>query len=196
MDSHRRRVISASVIGGAFALVGGIAAHAQKPHRGHDTPQSQPPVSIRTTMDALHALGGTPRGWKFSLPSGDAVEGRRVFVALECYACHEVNGEHFPPNARTPRGPGPALTGMGAHHPAEYFAESILSPNRVIILGGGYTGVDGLSKMPSYSDSLTVKQLIDIVAYLTSLTDAAAEHGGTHGHMGGSPAKGEPIHMK
>ena len=40
---------------------------------------------------------------------------------------------------------------MGSHHPAEYFAESILNPNRVIVQGAGYTGEDGLSKMPSYA---------------------------------------------
>src|SRR2546422_3347053 len=37
--------------------------------------------------------------------------------------------------------------------PAEYFAESILSPNAVILDGPGYTGPDGKSIMPSYARS-------------------------------------------
>jgi hypothetical protein len=59
---------------------------------------------------------------------------------------------------------------MGRHHPAEYFAESILNPNAVIIVGPGYTGADGLSIMPDYRKSLTVAELINLVAYCKSLT--------------------------
>jgi mono/diheme cytochrome c family protein len=58
---------------------------------------------------------------------------------------------------------------MGSHHPAEYFAESIVNPNRVIVQGTGYTGPDGLSKMPDYGDTMTARQLVDVVAYLKSL---------------------------
>jgi uncharacterized protein involved in high-affinity Fe2+ transport len=64
---------------------------------------------------------------------------------------------------------------MGSHHPAEYVAESIVNPNAVIVTGPGYTGADGLSIMPDYRHSLTVAELMDLVAYLTSLQ-------GEHGH--------------
>ncbi len=127
------------------------------------------PAPIRTTMEALHASGGVPKGWKFLLPPGDASKGREVFVTMECFACHEVRGEAFPQNAKRGHEPGPELTGMGSHHPAEYFAESIVNPNRVIVKGPGYTGGDGLSTMPSYGDSMTLQQLVDVVAYLKSL---------------------------
>lgn len=50
---------------------------------------------------------------------------------------------------------------MGTQHPAEYFAESVLNPNAVIVTGPRYTGPDGLSVMPDYRDSLTVTELID-----------------------------------
>jgi mono/diheme cytochrome c family protein len=155
-----------------------------------------PPAPIRVTMSELHARGGVPRGWKFLIPPGDPTEGRKVFVSLECFACHEVKGEDFPSDAKTARGVGPALTGMGAHHPAEYFAESIVNPNRVIVVGTGYTGADGLSKMPSYAETVTLKQLIDVVAYLKSLTGKGMDHNKTSPsdsgkdhdktHMGGS----------
>lgn len=58
---------------------------------------------------------------------------------------------------------------MGTDHTAEYFADSILNPNAVIVTGPRYTGPDGLSVMPDYRDSLTVTELIDLVAYLKSL---------------------------
>jgi phosphoribosylamine-glycine ligase len=37
----------------------------------------------------------------------------------------QIKGENFPDQSKTPRGAGPELTGMGAHHPAEYFTESV-----------------------------------------------------------------------
>jgi hypothetical protein len=70
---------------------------------------------------------------------------------------------------------------MGAHHPAEYFAESILAPNAVIVTGPGFTGTDGLSIMPSYADSLTVEQLLDVVSFIKSQSGDA----GHHAHHGG-----------
>jgi mono/diheme cytochrome c family protein len=143
---------------------------------------------IRTTMEALHASGGVPRGWKFRMPSGDAEAGRKAFIALECFACHRVEGEPFPRESKTPKRAGPDLTGMGGHHPAEYFAESIVSPNRIIIEGPGYTGSDGLSTMPTYADTMTVRQLVDLVAYLRSLKGDMGAH---HAHdMGSKPMQG------
>jgi mono/diheme cytochrome c family protein len=99
-----------------------------------------------------------------------------VFIRLECFQCHAVKRERFPEPGKEPSGLGPELTGMGGHHPAEYFAESILNPNAVIIAGPGYTEADGLSIMPDYRESLTVAELIDLVAYCKSLTDMR-DHG-------------------
>jgi L-cysteine S-thiosulfotransferase len=134
------------------------------------------PPPIRTTMEALHAQGGVPKGWKFLMPPGDPARGREAFVTLECFACHEVKGEDFPKTSKRSHEPGPELTGMGSHHPAEYFAESIVNPNRVIVQGTGYTGPDGLSKMPDYGDTMTVRQLVDVVAYLKSLKGGMMHH--------------------
>ena len=149
----------------------------------HPVPPPTGPTSQRVTMEQLHAQGGVPRGWKFTLPAGDPARGRQVFADLECYTCHTVRNESFPPTSGDTRRAGPELTGMGAMHPAEYFAESIIAPNRVILEGPGYTGPDGSSIMPSFSDSLSVTQWLDLVAYLKSLTSAAD---GYAGHAGGS----------
>jgi hypothetical protein len=151
-----------------------LAAHAQDD-------AARP--SRRITMEELHRHGGVPPGWRFGMPSGDARAGREVFVKLECYKCHAVQGEAFPGVTRDSTTVGPDLGGMGAHHPAEYFAESILDPNAVIVSAPGFTGPDGRSTMPDYRDTLTVTELIDLVAYLKSLTG-----GGQHAHAAAPPA--------
>jgi mono/diheme cytochrome c family protein len=192
MKRHARiLVVSAvGVVLGVLGLVSG-AAHGQMSHM---TPAGVAPPPIRATMSELHAHGGVPPGWKFLIPPGDAAEGRKVFVALECFACHEVKGESFPQSSKTPRASGPELTGMGSHHPAEYFAESIVNPNRVIVQGPGYTAPDGLSKMPSYADSMTLKQLVDVVAYVKSLSGGGMAEG--HHGMGGSMKMGDSMKIK
>ncbi len=164
---HGTRLI-VSTIGVAIAASAWGQGDMKSMAAGQPSPPKAP-APIRTTMEALHASGGVPKGWKFLVPPGDAAKGREVFVTMECFACHEVQGEDFPQNTKRDREPGPELTGMGSHHPAEYFAESIMNPNRVIVQGAGYTGADGLSKMPSYSETMTLQQLVDVVAYLKSL---------------------------
>lgn len=148
----------------------------------HGAAPSPPPASgpRHITMEELHELGGVPRGWKFTLPPGDPALGKQVFADAGCYKCHSIQGAGFPdPGAE--KKAGPDLTGMGAHHPAEYFAESIVAPNAVILDGPGYTGPDRLSIMPSYADSVSVRQLLDVVAFLKSQT---ASPGGHHHHAG------------
>lgn len=165
----------------ALAALASIAAlsaesHAQG-HAGHSTHPAPPAAPgataapFRATMEELHRTGGVPRGWKFRLPSGDAARGRQVYADLECYRCHAIHGESFAGAPGDVKTAGPDLTGMGSHHPAEYLAESVVNPDAVIVEGGGFTGAGGLSIMPSYADRLTVRQLLDLVAYLQSLRD-------------------------
>jgi mono/diheme cytochrome c family protein len=115
---------------------------------------------------------GTPKDWKFTLVQGDAAEGRKLFVEIECYKCHEVKGESFPRMAPDEKGVGPELSQMAGMHPIEFFAEAIANPNAVIDNDAkeqGYVGPDGKSKMPEFADILTVKQLADLATYLASL---------------------------
>jgi mono/diheme cytochrome c family protein len=180
------------VIVSAFLVAVAVSAWGQgemKSMGGSQPATMKAPAPIRTTMEALHASGGVPKGWKFLLPPGNAADGRKVFVTMECFSCHEVKGEKFPDTSKTPREVGPDLTGMGMHHPAEYFAESVLNPNRVILMGSGYTGPDGLSKMPSYADTMTLRQLVDLVAYLKSLAGGEMHH-----HMSESPNADQTPH--
>ena len=110
-----------------------------------------------TASDAQHQHG-TPEGWKFGLPTGDAAKGREVFAKLECYKCHEVKGETFPSTADK-ENVGPELSAMAPLHDVEYFAESIVNPRKAVEKG----------RMPSFNDSMTVQELVDLVAYVKSL---------------------------
>lgn len=131
---------------------------------------------VRMTMEELHRHGGLPPGWRFTIPPGDPRAGREMFAKLECNKCHAVDGDFPEPATKEPGNIGPALTGMGGHHPPEYIAQSILDPNAVIVTAPGHTGADGLSIMPSFADSLTVAELLDLVAYVASLSTGGDAH--------------------
>ena len=164
----------------ALLAIATLTTVASAQHAGHGAPPAapagggaKPPAPI--SMDELHRNGGVPRGWKFTLPAGDPAAGREAFGKLECNKCHEVKPD-FPRGERGPGDVGPELTGMGGHHPAEYFAQSIVDPNAVIVAGAGYVGPDGRSIMPDYRDSLTFTELVDLVAYLKSAGGAEHHH--------------------
>ena len=176
MTWRRMATVAFGVALGVAALSIAVTVMAQG-HAGHapaQRPAGQSAAPNDTSkprpisMDELHRFGGVPRGWKFTLPpGGDPARGRQLFAELECYKCHTVQGAGFPPLGSDGK-TGPELTRMGAHHPAEYFAESILAPNNVLLSGPGWIGPDGRSTMPSFADSLTVTQLLDLVAFIKS----------------------------
>lgn len=105
-----------------------------------------------------------PQNWRFTMPKGDPSKGRGVFVKFECYFCHEVRGEDFPFAGVDY---GPELSQMGAMHPLEYFAESVINPSAWASKQD--RDVNGKSRMPAYNDRMTVQELIDLSAYLASL---------------------------
>jgi hypothetical protein len=181
------------MLGTAAALASG--ATAADPGMGAMQKEAPGPAKppIRTTMQKLHGLpGGVPRGWKFTVPPGDAKAGHEAFVKFECFKCHAVKGEQYPSVAKKATDVGPDLSGMGGHHLAEYFAESIMNPNAVILTDEkGYTGQDGTSVMPDYSQSMTVRELVDLVAYLHRLREGGMDHM----KMGSGPAKKAPMKM-
>ena len=159
----------------AGQLTGHAAAQGTAPKPG-----SAPPGKVPA---APHAHG-TPRGWRFTWPQGgDPAKGREVFQKLECYSCHEVRSERFPAPS-DPGHAGPELSMMGALHPPEFFAESIINPSATVEPGRGYAAADGSSKMPSYAESLTVQETIDLVAYLRQLRPPTASTPAPAGHPG------------
>ena len=164
---------------GIFFVLNGWSAESTK-GSGHEDHQ----MMMQHDMPAMQKGGyALPKAWRFALPPGNAGVGRKAFADFECFKCHEVQGEKFPAPQPDQGGVGPALSAMGPMHPAEYFAEAIINPNASAAWRikyhkeekKGYLGPDGKTKMPSYNGAMTVQQLIDLVAYLKSLT-SLAEH--------------------
>src|SRR3989442_15505507 len=91
-----RQIPRLIVVAGLIQLLGPAMAppaHAQG-HGDHgQTGAGAAPASRRVTMEALHAAGGVPPSWRFTVPPGDAVAGRQAFVDWKCYACHAIKGE-------------------------------------------------------------------------------------------------------
>lgn len=157
-----REAAVAVIVFGCTAVLG---ESTPKTHEAHASRVADREEAAHITMQELHASGGVPKGWMFTPPSGDAARGREVFARLECHTCHAVAGEKFPRPSKI----GPALSDVGHHHPAGYLLESVINPNAVIVEAPGYTGPDGRSIMPDYRDSLSTRELIDLIAYLKSL---------------------------
>ena len=125
-------------------------------------------VKLRPVFAAGSIETHHPQGWRFTMPKGDATKGKAVFEKFECYYCHEVRGEQFP----YPTENAPELSQMGAMHPVEFFAESIMNPNAVV--PKAYRESDGKSPMTDFTEKMTVRDLIDVSAYVASLRPKGA----------------------
>jgi mono/diheme cytochrome c family protein len=109
-----------------------------------------------------------------TLPAGDPAEGREAFQILRCTACHEVAGEAgFQAPVSDSR--GPVLDAAMARRPASYVATAIVSPSHSMStsisdeLKARLSEGGTLSPMGDFSRAMTVRQLIDVVAYLQSV---------------------------
>lgn len=106
---------------------------------------------------------------QLTLPSGDATAGREAFIDLRCTGCHWVATEpDLPSPVSDSTGPdlGPDL----APQPLGSLATSIVAPSHAMSMRTNSETrerVDGiLSPMGDYSETMTVRQLLDILAYL------------------------------
>lgn len=103
-----------------------------------------------------------------SLPAGDPAAGRVAFAALSCTSCHAVAGEPgFP--APVAHHAGPELATATAGKAPGWIASSILAPSHEIGPEARKLMDGQLSPMGDFSDAMSVRQLIDLVAYLDSL---------------------------
>ncbi len=109
----------------------------------------------------------------FLLPGGDIEQGKAAFVELQCNGCHTVDGVDLPSPVVIP---SPSASVVLGGHVFEirtdgYLVTSIINPSHKLARGlnkGQITTSTGESKMPDYSEIMTVQQLIDLVAFLQS----------------------------
>jgi hypothetical protein len=107
-----------------------------------------------------------------TLPLGDDQAGRRAFADLRCTACHAVPSEaEFP--APVSANPGPPLDARLASRDVSYLLASIMTPSHAISTNTSAevrTRIEGvLSPMGDFSRVMTVRQLVDLHAFLRSV---------------------------
>jgi hypothetical protein len=107
----------------------------------------------------------------FHLPeNGDAERGRTAFVSLGCHSCHQVTNVDLPRPTVEPT-VVVVLGGEVARKFSDaYLVTSIIDPSYRLARfhKKEQISVGGYSKMPHYADTMTVRQMVDIVAFLQS----------------------------
>ncbi len=127
--------------------------------------------------DAGEAVAGPA----LDLPRGDPLVGREVYlVDAKCWSCHAIEGLALPElEAREDAIDGPDLTSIGAIQTRDYLLESLIDPDAVVVADPvgvepgskrSYRTEDGSSRMPGFLDALTFQQILDLAAYLETLT--------------------------
>lgn len=109
-------------------------------------------------------------GAGLALPPGNVERGRTAFRDLKCCACHSVSGHEFPDPYVQPA----VLVVLGTEDRAPGRAElinAIINPSHQIYPGinRNLVQTNNVSRMPGYSEVLTVQQLCDLVAFLGTL---------------------------
>jgi hypothetical protein len=119
---------------------------------------------------ALSAVscGGAKSGRGFHLPPGDSGKGRAAFVQLGCNQCHTVAGVEL--GAPVATGPLQVRLGGEVYRVKTYgqLVTSIIDPSHIVSPGhlAKLKGSEQRPAMPDYTNSMTVKQMIDLVAFL------------------------------
>jgi hypothetical protein len=102
------------------------------------------------------------------LPVGNPDAGRKGFMDLRCYTCHAVANEakmQKPFSAN----PGPNLNRPIRDQSPGKLATSIISPSHQISKELINSKEYEHSPMGDYSEAMTVRQLLDLLAYLSPL---------------------------
>ncbi len=119
-------------------------------------------------VGAAESEVSVPADWTFTLPAGDAADGKAVYLRMECYSCHQVASL----DVKTPAdsgGIGPDLDAYG-RLPKEFLAESIIKAHTVVA-APGYVVHENQAGMGKYNHFMTIQELVDLVAYLKTLSD-------------------------
>jgi mono/diheme cytochrome c family protein len=121
------------------------------------------------TACAASSSGTSSRsGEGFTLPEGDPEAGKQVFVQSQCSFCHAVEDvEGLPEPVAQP--PVPFTLGQETDRMTDgELVRSIIDPSHFVseAYPKASTQVGGESRMPAYRNTLTIQQLIDLVAFL------------------------------
>lgn len=100
------------------------------------------------------------------MPEGDAAAGRKAFLDLSCHSCHNVSTDTRLGSVK-PESSGPDLSKGAGHMTQGYLTTSIVSPSHIIVYEY-WMKEQKKSSMPDFTRTMSVRQLIDLIAYLQS----------------------------
>lgn len=125
-------------------------------------------VLLLMTSAACGPSRNSPAAFRL-LPDGDVERGKAAFVALGCHSCHEVSGVDLPRPTVQPPVPVKLGGSVSARLSDSYLVTSIIYPSYELAPYPKEQITSGRqSRMPHYTDRMTVRQLTDIVAFLQS----------------------------
>jgi hypothetical protein len=141
-------------------------------------------VCVVVGVALLSLLGGCATNSLFGFPveQGDIAAGRQAFIDHRCQQCHSIANERLPPLAGADR---PILELGGPTTQVRSYADlttSIINPDHAIseryrdqqLLLNTEIPLETPMPMPNI-DTMTVRQLIDIVAFLDSKYEVMIE---------------------
>lgn len=131
-------------------------------------------VLLTLVLGACTADRKSPVG--FRLPEGDSDQGLAVLQKMKCHACHRVEGHDLPAPVADPPVPI-SLGGKVAYAPTDgELVTSIIHPSHKISSRYAHDMLKSgdLSRMGDYSQILTVRELIDLVAFLHTLYEPSS----------------------
>lgn len=118
-----------------------------------------------TLLAAACATEEVPREpSEFFLPVGDQAAGRETFIELRCHYCHLVPGDAAMPE-RVGEAKGPDIGERQANDSREWIAMSIVAPGHEMppLMRGP------LSPMGDFKDAMTIRQLMDLVSFVSNV---------------------------
>lgn len=120
---------------------------------------------------AASAAASANEAQMLTLPQGDPAEGRRAFKELRCNSCHRISADAEMAAPIAEAG-APDLGLRQSRYRPRYLADSIVYPDHAVRTASGHFDPSAASsRMGDFSDTLTVKQVADIVAYLKQLDE-------------------------
>jgi sulfur-oxidizing protein SoxX len=118
------------------------------------------------------ACNGPKSGAALRLPDGDVERGKAAFLELKCNTCHTVAGTDIPSPSKDYAYVRVVVLGGEVRQVKTYGAlvTSIINPSHSLAPGYPKELItkDNQSAMANFNDTMTVRQLIDLVAFLQS----------------------------
>ncbi|MBK5291470.1 MAG: cytochrome c [Acidobacteriia bacterium] len=127
-------------------------------------------MTILTLAGAAGCTTSRQSAVGFRLPeNGNIDRGNAAFAALNCHACHTVKGVELPAVESAITTKVPLGGDVYEVRTDGYLVTSIIHPShKLASQPKERISVEGESKMPDYTHRMSVRQLIDLVAFLQS----------------------------